>query len=139
MAYWQSDEIVWKGANDTQPCLGQLSLRCSLCYSAAESVSPIVWLDLTLRIAAPEFPKVRIVVGVASTIDSPHQASEAKNPKGPCTQILVYNLASTYSPYGSIGPKVYTTWVHGPLGEHACHHRVVGIYGTRHAQLPELT
>ena len=36
-------------------------------------------------------------------------------PKGPCTQI-VYTLALKYSLYRYIGPKVYTVWVHGPLG-----------------------
>ena len=36
-------------------------------------------------------------------------------PKGPCTQI-VYTLALKYSLYRYIGPKVYTIWVHGPLG-----------------------
>ena len=36
-------------------------------------------------------------------------------PKGPCTQI-VYTLVLKYSLYRYIGPKVYTIWVHGPLG-----------------------
>ena len=36
-------------------------------------------------------------------------------PKGPCTHIA-YTLALKYSLYGCIGPKVYTIWVHGPLG-----------------------
>ena len=36
-------------------------------------------------------------------------------PKGPCTQI-VYTLALKYSLSRYIGPKVYTIWVHGPLG-----------------------
>ena len=35
--------------------------------------------------------------------------------KGPCTQI-VYTLALKYSLYRYIGTKVYTIWVHGPLG-----------------------
>ena len=39
-------------------------------------------------------------------------------PKGPCAQI-VYTLALKYSLYGYIGPKVYTIWVHGPLGEYS--------------------
>ena len=38
-----------------------------------------------------------------------------KFPKGPCTHI-VYTLALKYSLYRYIGPKVYTIWVHGPLG-----------------------
>ena len=37
------------------------------------------------------------------------------NPKGPCTQI-VYTLALKYSLYRYIEAKVYTIWVHGPLG-----------------------
>ena len=37
------------------------------------------------------------------------------NPKGPCTHI-VDTLALKYSLYKYIGPKVYTIWVHGPLG-----------------------
>ena len=36
-------------------------------------------------------------------------------PKGPCTHI-VCTLALKYSLYRYIGPKVYTIWVHGPLG-----------------------
>ena len=36
-------------------------------------------------------------------------------PKGPCAQI-VYTLALKYFLYGYLGPKVYTLWVHGPLG-----------------------
>ena len=36
-------------------------------------------------------------------------------PKGPCTKI-VYTWALKYSLYRYIGPKVYTIWVHGPLG-----------------------
>ena len=39
-----------------------------------------------------------------------------QNPKGPCTHI-VYTLALTWSLYRYIGAKVYTFWVHGPLGE----------------------
>ena len=35
--------------------------------------------------------------------------------KGPCIQI-VYTLALKYTPFRYIGPKVYTIWVHGPLG-----------------------
>ena len=35
-------------------------------------------------------------------------------PKGPCTHI-VPALALKYSLYRYIGPKVYATWVHGPL------------------------
>ena len=30
---------------------------------------------------------------------------------------MVYTLALKYSLYGYIGPKVYTIWVHGPLGK----------------------
>ena len=36
-------------------------------------------------------------------------------PKGPCTQI-VYTLALKESLYRYIGAKLYTIWVHGPLG-----------------------
>ena len=36
-------------------------------------------------------------------------------PKGPCTQI-VYTLALKYSLYRYVGTKVYSIWVHGPLG-----------------------
>ena len=42
-------------------------------------------------------------------------------PKGPCTQII-YTLALKYSLYRYIGPKVYTIWVHGPLGLHKKRH-----------------
>ena len=35
--------------------------------------------------------------------------------EGPCSQI-VYTLALKHSLYRYIGPKVYTIWVHGPLG-----------------------
>ena len=38
------------------------------------------------------------------------------NPMGPCTQ-TVYTLALKNSLYRCIGPKVYTFWVHGALGE----------------------
>ena len=37
------------------------------------------------------------------------------NPKGPCTQI-VYTLALKYLYRDYIKAKVYTIWVHGPLG-----------------------
>ena len=36
-------------------------------------------------------------------------------PKGPCTQIG-HTLALKCSLYRHIGPKVYTIWIHGPLG-----------------------
>ena len=36
--------------------------------------------------------------------------------KGQCFQI-VYTLAIQYSLHRYIGPKVYTIWVHGPLGK----------------------
>ena len=35
--------------------------------------------------------------------------------KGPCTQ-RVYTLAFKYSLYRYFGAKVYTVWVHGPIG-----------------------
>ena len=37
------------------------------------------------------------------------------HPEGPCAEI-VYTLALEYSLYRYIGPKVYSIWVHGPLG-----------------------
>ena len=44
-----------------------------------------------------------------------HAHTHTHTPKGPCTHI-VYTLALKYSLYRYIGPKVYTIWVHGPLG-----------------------
>ena len=38
-----------------------------------------------------------------------------RTPKGPCTQI-VYTLAPKYLNRGYFKAKVYTIWVHGPLG-----------------------
>ena len=57
------------------------------------------------------------------------------NPEGPCTQ-TVYTWALKYSLYGYIGPKVYTIWVHGPLGEGFTAWFLDFSFGCRFPRLP---
>ena len=53
---------------------------------------------------------------IADNQACPESKSRYKaNPKGPCTQI-VYTLALNYLHRDYIKAKVYTIWVHGPLG-----------------------
>ena len=59
--------------------------------------------------------RVYLTIPKPTVLDVIPYDSGVITPKGPCTQI-VYTLALRYSLYRYIGPKVYTTWVHGPLG-----------------------
>ena len=70
-------------------------------------------LGFRLHGAKPELKKG--VRPKRSTADRDRKTLNKHNAKGPCAQI-VYTLALKYSLYRYIGPKVYTIWVHGPLG-----------------------
>ena len=52
----------------------------------------------------------------SSHVDRDGPGTMLRNPKGPCTQI-VDTLALMSSLYTYFGAKVYTIWVHGPLGK----------------------
>ena len=70
---------------------------------------------LPLQVTPETLDPKRTPCGLSSATRLDCPLSE-QNPKGPCTQI-VYILALKYSLCRYIGPKVFSIWEHGPLGE----------------------
>ena len=65
-------------------------------------------------LTGPAFRDIHIYIYILSVVVN-HYAYYFISPKGPCTH-MVYTWASKSSLYRYFGAKVYTIWVHGPLG-----------------------
>ena len=77
---------------------------------------------------------VRVCSGLGFGGSAGFDASEHCNPKGPCTPI-VYTLAPKYLHRDYFKAKVYTIWVHGPLGQEKKHRQLPVKTAVMHERL----